>query len=156
MRLDLHVAHPGLVVHRAFHQAVARFCQALEVQEGCLVEVTLADDQAISAVHLESLGVPGPTDCVAFPGGFGGQGGPFLGAFYMGVDEVARNAAERHEPFNAEVAFVLAHGLLHLLDWEDDTPAKKAAMFARQGELVAGLREAHGRIPRLLSRRAAR
>lgn len=151
--LDLHRDCPGLVVYPAFARAFACYAGELGLDEGHIVEVILAGDERISAVHLEGTGVPGPTDCVAFPTDFPElRGGPrLLGAFYMGVEEVRRNAARLGRPFALETAFVLAHGLLHLLGHEDDTPAARAAMFAYQDRLVASWRAREGGLPRLLA-----
>lgn len=156
VHLDLHVRCPGLIVCRGFAEAVDRYCRDLGVPEGAFVEVTLASDRVISKVHRETLGVAGPTDCIAFPMEHPGvTGGPvFLGAFYLGVEEARRNGARLGHGLTREVAFVLAHGLLHLLGWEDGTPAEREEMFARQDELVAGLRGRGGKLPRLVAFRA--
>lgn len=157
-QLDLHRDCPGLVVYPGFARAFEHFAGALELDEACVVEVVLAGDAAISRVHQEAHGVSGPTDCVAFPTDFPElAGGPrLIGAFYMGVEEVRRNAAKLRVPLAREVAFVLAHGLLHLLGHEDYTPAQQRAMFARQEALVASwlAQEPSGRLPPLLGLRS--
>lgn len=152
-QLDLHRDCPGLIVYPGFGRAFAAFAAAEGLDEACVVEVVLAGDEAITKVHLEAHGKDGPTDCVAFPTDFPElAGGPrLIGAFYMGVEEVRRNAARLGVPLGREVAFVLAHGLLHLLGHEDYTPEDQAAMFARQEVLVAAwLAGEGGRLPPLL------
>lgn len=156
--LDLHRDCPGLIVYPGFARAFRHFTRSLELDQTCVVEVILAGDPAISRVHREAHGVDDPTDCVAFPTDFPElAGGPrLIGAFYMGVEEVRRNAAELGVPLAREAAFVLAHGLLHLLGHEDSTPEARRAMFARQEALVAGwLEEEGGRLPPLLGFRRA-
>jgi probable rRNA maturation factor len=152
--LDLHRDCPGLIVYPAFARAFRHFARSLDLDDACVVEVVLAGDTVISTVHREAHGSDEPTDCVAFPTDFPElAGGPrLIGAFYMGVEEVRRNAARLGVPLAREAAFVLAHGLLHLLGHEDYTPEDKAAMFARQEELVAGwlASEDGERLPRLL------
>lgn len=151
--LDLHLDCPGLVVEEGFHRLFQVYAAELELGEGCLVEVVLAGDEAIGRIHEESHGDPSPTDCVAFPTGFPelGPGVGLLGAFYMGVEEVARNGAAEGHGFDREVAFVLAHGLLHLLGYEDGTPEERAAMFRRQEELLKSFLAAEGALPSLLT-----
>lgn len=150
--LDLHVEFAGLTVSEAFSRLFQHYAGALGLSPDCLVEVILADDTEISRVHEESHGDPDPTDCIAFPTCFPEMtGGPeLLGAFYMGVEEVARNAQEQGEEFSREVAFVLAHGLLHLMGHEDGSEAERAEMFRRQGELLEGFLAAEGGLPTLL------
>jgi probable rRNA maturation factor len=38
-----------------------------------------------------------------------------------------------------EAALLVAHGVLHLLGWEHDTPARRRKMWARQREILGGL-----------------
>jgi rRNA maturation RNase YbeY len=35
-----------------------------------------------------------------------------------------------------EIQFLVAHGVLHLLGWQDTSPEQREAMLARQEELV--------------------
>lgn len=150
-QLDLHRECPGVVVYRGFREAFDSFAADLGLGDRCLVEVTLANDPVISRVHAESHGDPSTTDCIAFPTGFPELGGVgLLGALYLGVEEIRRNAEELGRGFSYEAAFVLAHGMLHLLGHEDGTEAERQAMFARQEELLAGLTRRSGRVPRLL------
>ena len=158
-RLDLHRDCPGLIVYPGFSRAFRSFALTEGLDEACVVEVILADDASISKVHAEAHGDASPTDCVAFPTDFPElAGGPRLvGAFYMGVEEVQRNATKLGVPLAREVAFVLAHGLLHLLGHEDYTPEDRAAMFARQEAMVTAwlATEDGGRLPRLLGFRGS-
>jgi probable rRNA maturation factor len=150
--LDLHNECPGLVVTEAFFRLFASYCGDLELGGQCLVEVTLASDRLISEVHQESHGDPSPTDCIAFPTFFPelGPGVGLLGAFYMGVEEVARNAREQGHGFSQEVGFVLAHGLLHLLGHEDASEVQRQEMFTRQAQLLDHFQEREGGLPELL------
>lgn len=146
-QLDLVRECPGLAVHEGFFRAFKVFTEELEIPDSTLVEVTLCSDARISEIHRDALGLDGPTDCIAFPLDFPELTSPppFLGAFYMGVEEVRRNAQELGRDFSTEAAFVLAHGLLHLLGHEDSTEAEKKAMFARQEDLLRALSKRHTR-----------
>ncbi len=42
-------------------------------------------------------------------------------------------------PLQAELAWLTAHGLLHLLGWEHDDPAQERAMRAREARLLAAV-----------------
>ena len=143
--LSLHEECPSLKIEPGFHQAFEVFCKELDIHVDTMVEITLCDDAMISKIHLEALDIQGPTDCIAFPLDFPEVSGapPFLGAFYMGVLEVERNAKDLGHSFSDEAAFVLAHGILHLLGYEDYTPEEKASMFQKQEELVQLLEEKH-------------
>lgn len=156
-RLDLRVDCPGLVVLPAFARTFAHFAGRLGLGRDMLVEVVLARDATMARLHRELFGVPGSTDCIAIPTAFpelaGGPG--LLGAFYMGVEEVRRNAARQGQSLARESAFVLAHGLLHLLGWDDADESGRRRMFARQERLVAGVATG-GRVAPLFRLPAAR
>jgi len=48
-------------------------------------------------------------------------------------------AADFGETPRREIARVAMHGVLHLAGWQDDTPARRKRMRAREDELLAGL-----------------
>jgi probable rRNA maturation factor len=52
------------------------------------------------------------------------NGGRFdLGEILISAEQAARQARRRKRPLVEEVAFLAAHGALHLLGYEDETPA---------------------------------
>ncbi|HKC90316.1 MAG TPA: rRNA maturation RNase YbeY [Candidatus Limnocylindria bacterium] len=52
------------------------------------------------------------------------NGGRFdLGEILISPEQASRQARRRKRPVAAEVAFLAAHGVLHLLGYEDETPA---------------------------------
>jgi probable rRNA maturation factor len=46
-----------------------------------------------------------------------------LGEILIGAEQASRQARRRGRPVKEEVAFLAAHGVLHLLGYEDETPA---------------------------------
>jgi probable rRNA maturation factor len=62
------------------------------------------------------------------------SGGRFdLGEIVISAEQAARQARRRRRPLVREVAFLAAHGVLHLLGYEDETPAGYREMV-RLGE----------------------
>jgi probable rRNA maturation factor len=52
------------------------------------------------------------------------NGGRFdLGQIVISPEQAGRQARRRRTPLGAEIAFLAAHGALHLLGYEDETPA---------------------------------
>ena len=52
------------------------------------------------------------------------NGGRFnLGEILISPEQASRQARRRRRPVREEVAFLAAHGMLHLLGYEDETPA---------------------------------
>ncbi|NTV30817.1 rRNA maturation RNase YbeY [candidate division WWE3 bacterium] len=60
----------------------------------------------------------------------------YLGEIVVNQDQVKRNAEEFGVSYAQELARVVAHGVLHLLGYEDDTPEKKAKMTAIEDAVV--------------------
>jgi probable rRNA maturation factor len=66
------------------------------------------------------------------------NGGRFdAGEIVISPDQASRQARRRGRPIREEVAFLAAHGMLHLLGFEDETPAGYREML-RLGQDAAG------------------
>jgi probable rRNA maturation factor len=60
-----------------------------------------------------------------------------LGEILISSEQAARQARRRRKPVGEEVAFLAAHGVLHLLGFEDETPAGYREMV-RLGQDATG------------------
>ena len=80
------------------------------------------------------MGIDTPTDIMTFPADESAgehQGGELA----ISVDHARTQAvAWGHSP-GEEIAFLVVHGLLHLLGWRDDTDEQRQRMLDRQHEL---------------------
>lgn len=61
-----------------------------------------------------------------------------LGDVVISGEQAARQARRRHWPLATEVAFLAAHGALHLLGYEDDTSAGYREMLRLGREALKG------------------
>lgn len=93
--------------------------------------VLLVSDGQIRALNRRFLGRDRPTDVLAFP-----AGGGYLGDVVVSVDRARVQARAAGHPPGSEVAFLAAHGTLHLLGYDDATPRAHAAMLRRQRALL--------------------
>ena len=59
-----------------------------------------------------------------------------LGDIYISVDTAARQSREGGHFLFQELALLIVHGLLHLAGYDDQNPADKKRMFARQKQLL--------------------
>lgn len=110
---------------------------AEEGQEGAWVfAIRFVDDAEIGRLHDAFMGDPAPTDIITFP--YDPDDGEPGGDIVISVETAARNAAEHGWSTAQELRFLLLHGLLHVLGWDDATDADRAAMLARQHELLRG------------------
>jgi probable rRNA maturation factor len=133
-----HGPHPGLaraeILRRA--RAMVRLLQ-LEKQELSLV---LTDDEQIQKLNRIYRRKDRPTDVLAFAqreGELASHAGLLLGDVVVSVPTARKQAARAARALVDEVTMLVAHGLLHLLGWDHDTPAEDRRMRAETHRLCA-------------------
>jgi probable rRNA maturation factor len=129
------------------------------------VSLIFVDEPAIADLKRRFLGGSGPTDVLAFPidddhvpGGrqpdTGGRGPgspaePGDPPVVLGDVVVCPLVAERQAPehagtFDDELALLVVHGVLHLLNYDHAEPEETARMQGRERELLAKFRSDDG------------
>jgi len=101
------------------------------------LSVSFVDEDEIEALHVRYMDEPGPTDVLSFPLDDVDEGGTRV----LGDVVIAPAVAARNNPADpaAELRLLLVHGILHLLGYDHEDDADKAAMWARQ-ERYSGVR----------------
>lgn len=102
------------------------------------VSILLTDDKRIHQLNKVYRGKDRPTDVLAFAmqeGELAALAGPVLGDVIVSVPTARKQADERGAALLDEVTMLLAHGLLHLLGWDHETPAKDRRMRAETDRL---------------------
>lgn len=109
----------------------------------CELSVLLCDDPAIRKLNAQYRNQPKATDVLAFGTELPGTRhtspqltSGVLGDVVISLQTAKRQAKEHSASLLQETAFLLAHGLLHLLGMDHDTPRKAAAMNRRTAELL--------------------
>lgn len=106
------------------------------------LSVLIVSDEEIRQLNRDYLQRDRATNVISFPmqegEGAGIQPG-LLGDVVISADTAARDAAEAAIPFEAELHFLLLHGILHLLgyDHERGTPEEAQRMEEREREIFA-------------------
>ncbi len=102
------------------------------------VSLVIVDDAAIRKINRDALGHDYATDVVTFD--LGEPEAAILEGEIVISDEYAESEASTagHAP-EVELLFYVCHGLLHLAGYEDDTPAKRRRMLARQSTYLGRL-----------------
>ncbi|MFO7274510.1 MAG: rRNA maturation RNase YbeY [Bacillota bacterium] len=110
------------------------------------VSITLVDDETITDLNRDHRGLASPTDVLSFSQLEGEEMGDLpegeplpLGDIVISVERCVSQAAEYGHSFERELGFLTAHGMLHLLGWDHQTPEDEAAMMAKTEEILAGL-----------------
>jgi probable rRNA maturation factor len=117
---------------------------ALLQLEKAELSVVLSGDAQIRELNKIYRGKDKSTDVLAFPmreGDFGrlhaALPSRLLGDVIVSVPTAKRQAAAAKRDALAEITMLVAHGLLHLLGWDHETPAKDRKMRAETDRLVA-------------------
>lgn len=112
------------------------------------LSVALVNDETIRELNDEFLGHDHATDALAFPfddagaGGASGAGGDgpadddVAGEVVVSAETAVREAGERGTDPRHELLLYVVHGTLHLLGWDDDTPARRTAMNRRAAAIL--------------------
>ena len=117
-------------------ESLATFVLAAEGATGIWeITVALVDDARLQSLHRDFMGIDTPTDIMTFPADES-AGETRGGELAISVDHaMTQSTAWDHSP-KEEIAFLVAHGLLHLAGWRDDTEEQRQRMLARQQDLI--------------------
>ncbi len=142
--------------------------ERVDERYGVDVEMSLlfVDESTIAELNERFLGNAGPTDVLAFPmdeelppggrrpdQGGRGPGAPadpgdppaLLGDVVVCPIVAHRQAVDHGTTSDEELALLVVHGVLHLLDYDHVEPEETAAMRRREHELLQRFRETEGR-----------
>jgi len=106
------------------------------------LSVILVGDSYIKKLNWRYRKVRSRTDVLAFPmreGSGPSKNGPVLGDVVISTQTAKREAEKRGVPVYREVALYLAHGILHLLGYDDRTNSDRKRMKAKEGELLEAM-----------------
>ena len=122
-------------------------------QPNCEVNLTIVTPAEITKLNNQYRNKNEPTDVLSFPGITSGHK-PLISARrrlagtkparHLGdiviCLEVAQNQANEYaHSLERELAFLTAHGLLHLIGYDHNTPGEEAAMIEAQKQILAGV-----------------
>ena len=113
---------------------------SLDLQHAEL-SVLLTNDTHIQELNQEHRSKDRPTDVLSFGVELDVAAQPFnapslLGDIVISLDTAARQARSRRRPLIAEIRWLLAHGILHLMGFDHATVAQKKRMVAWTSRLV--------------------
>lgn len=109
--------------------------------------VLVTDDARVQVLNRDFRGVDGPTDVLSFGDDNGGgdfvvapEQPRYLGDIAISFERVVAQAADYGHSVQRELAYLAAHGTLHLLGYEhEDNPDQAVAMRAREEAAMAAL-----------------
>ena len=123
----------------------------------CEVNVTIVDNDEIHEINNSQRNIDRPTDVLSFPMLEYDKPGDFdkfendlyafdpdtgeltLGDIVISYDKVIEQAAEYNHSRKRELAFLVAHSMLHLLGYDHMEPDEAEVMEAKQEEILTKL-----------------
>ena len=137
------------VRHADLRWRAAAMLRALRISEAEL-SILLCDDATIRQLNRRFRRRNKATDVLAFPMHEEGSSAPthhpapLLGDVVISIPTASRQAREQQKPIVAEVTFLLAHGLLHLLGHDHQAPDEERRMQAVTDVLMSAVEAARG------------
>ncbi len=106
-------------------QTLYRALELLEVPNDAEVSVIFVSDESIRALNREYRGIDEPTDVLSFPQLEGEElldieNVLILGDIVVNMERAVSQAEAYGHSLERELAFLLVHGLLHLLGYDHD------------------------------------
>jgi probable rRNA maturation factor len=143
------VRHPRAAQAARVLREAARDALAALGLRGCELSVALVSDRTIRRLNRSWRGKDRPTDVLSFPqGGTKASPGP-IGDVVISLHTALRQAEEGGWGLSRELRRLLAHGLLHCLGHDHETPAGARRMaraeqrlLGREGMVGAALSDA--------------
>lgn len=117
--------------------AKAAWIQSVIQQEGyALIQLNFifCSDLYLHAKNIQYLQHDTLTDVLTFD--YADTPNTIEGDIYISIDRVSANAQTWQQSFMQELQTVMVHGVLHLLGYEDQTPAAKALMRQKETEYI--------------------
>ena len=146
VRLVIQGHHKGVSRRELVRRARAMLC-AIQMADHEL-SILLTDDNQIQMLNKLYRRKNRPTDVLAFAQAEGTLPSPavrLLGDVVISVPTARRQAREHGAPLTSELTALLAHGLLHLVGWDHDTPSKDRRMRGETRRLCDAAVASEGR-----------
>jgi probable rRNA maturation factor len=155
----------GVEVDEVVLSELGRFVlDAMSINPLAELSLVLLDPDAMAALHVQWMDLPGPTDVMAFPmdgdeipgerfdptsphGGQEGPGEAMLGDVVLCPVVAEEQAKAAGHSTEAELHLLCTHGILHLLGYDHGDPEQEKEMFDLQAELVRAWSAHSGRGP---------
>ncbi len=124
--------------------------QAADVPVACGYEVSLrlTDDPQMQALNAQYRQIDRPTDVLAFAAlevdcpqleEMQSSEPLYLGDIVISIDTANRQAQQQGHPLKTELAWLAAHGFLHLLGWDHPDDESLTQMLDRQETLLRAI-----------------
>lgn len=136
---DAQVVLPSSIDQESILSLVTHVLNAEDVDDSWSIGIQFVDDPTMQAAHAEFMDINEPTDIMTFPYSDGDDpwaGDEAGGDLMISVDRARLNAIYAGWREEDEIFFLIAHGILHILGWDDLDEPSRERMLSRQKELL--------------------
>lgn len=137
--IDAQVDLPEAITEDSVLSLLSHVLNAEEINQEWELAIQFVDDPTMQAAHVEFMDIDEPTDIMTFPysgeddaWGDAQQGGDLI----ISVDRARSHAHIAEWQEEDELFFLIIHGILHILGWDDHTESDRTRMLTRQQELL--------------------
>jgi len=134
--LKVFVSADNVSVTRRYRKAAVRAAKAAAKAEGkkgrLKVNVLFTEGDSIRSLNRRFRGRDEETDVLSFPS----EEKHFLGDIALSLPRAQRQAAEYCHTTEREIAFLVAHSMLHLFGYDHETERDEEKMRERQREIL--------------------
>lgn len=135
----------------ALQQIAKRILEFQQCPDRCELSIALVDDREIQRLNREYRGIDRSTDVLSFaqqensdpqlvqPRSDEPTFPLILGDVILSVETTQQQASEQGKPFEAELYFLLIHGILHLLGYDHQTDDDARVMKLLEQEVLQEL-----------------
>lgn len=133
---------PSPVPEQEVHDLARHVLDQLRVHPRTELAITLVDEEAMAALHVQWMDLPGPTDVMSFPmdelrpGTEGSTPEGILGDVVLCPSVARAQASAAGHSVEDEILLLITHGILHLLGFDHAEPAEEREMFELQRTLL--------------------
>ena len=131
MKIEINNRTKEKINLKLLKQVISAFGRAYEVSKNKEISIALVDDAEIKKLNKAYRQANQATDILTFSGE-----GDFLGEIIIDYDQIKRQAGDFNNSVKKELIFILTHGLLHLIGYDDKTEKERDKMIKVGEEFI--------------------
>ena len=116
---------------------VKTICKVEKVKGKHVVSIIIVDNQKIHEINKQYRNIDRPTDVISFAAIDGEETLPEeMGDIFISYEKIIEQAKEYEHSVLREFAFLVTHGMYHLLGYDHQTKEEETIMFTKQEEVL--------------------
>ena len=119
---------------------VKTICKVEKVKGKHVVSIIIVDNQKIHEINKQYRNIDRPTDVISFAAIDGEETLPEeMGDIFISYEKIMEQAKEYEHSILRELAFLVTHGMYHLLGYDHMNQEDEKIMFAKQENILKSI-----------------